>query len=204
MALWKKFFGRPADRYSNLEEQLSAHERSSAEKLHNSHPHLRGLFDKHQIDLRQIRKNGVKVAAAAAVLGAFLAIPFLLGHPSSTVPKPASGHNLTNDSSTHVGNAPPIPTGEEEKSLVATTTNAVTNAAPSETPEKEPSNQPPEESPTHSKSRRHIFGRSYLAPPKGYGFHDLGLHKGSLKHHQTHRVGSHPAELDIHKKRSEP
>jgi len=93
MTFWSNFFSQGENKYETLKTKLTFHEQNSEENLHNSHPHLKDLFAKHQIDLKKIRKHGVRVAAAAAVLGAFLAIPHLIGHPSVSPPRqpPAAG-----------------------------------------------------------------------------------------------------------------
>src|SRR3989344_8515136 len=73
-------FGSP-NKFQALKRVLASHEEVSSANLHQNHPHVRGIFERHNVNLRQVRKKSAKVAAAAAVLGAFLAIPFLIGHP---------------------------------------------------------------------------------------------------------------------------
>ena len=50
-----------------------------------------------------------------------------------------------------------------------------------------------------SKSQGHIYGRSYMAPPKEHGFHDLGLHKGEDKGKAEAKgyQGDHPEDLGV-------
>src|SRR3989344_6476343 len=69
------------DKFQPLKRVLSPHEEASMASLHQNPPHVRGIFERHNVNLRQVRQKSAKVAAAAAVLGAFLAIPFLIGHP---------------------------------------------------------------------------------------------------------------------------
>jgi len=191
MAFWSNFFGQTENKYELLKDRLSFHEATSQANLHESHPHLQGLFDKHQIDLKKIRKHGVRVAAAAAVLGAFLAIPYLIGHPIVTPPKQpsvtggAAGQLVPNQPPTFHGSA------QENVGQQAPGTGGV---SPPSTPEQPPGDQP--KTPGH---QGHTHGRSYLAPPKEHGFHDLGLHKGAAKNPQVPKVGPHPSDLDVNK-----
>src|SRR3990167_3177668 len=71
---------RNQNKFQAIAQILSHNERSSKEALHEKHPHTRDIFDRHNIDLKQIRRKGVKAATAATVLGAFLAFPHLLGN----------------------------------------------------------------------------------------------------------------------------
>lgn len=192
MSFWQNLFGKSEDKFQTLEDRLSFHERGSEQNLHATHPHVKGIFDKYKIDLKSIRKHTPKIAAAAAVLGAFLAIPYLIGHPTQTTP----GAQPSQASQAAEPSAPP----ESGTSSVvspppnqSSTDNSVTPSVPG------PSTSPQSVNPDDSKSRGHIFGRSHLAPPKEHGLHDLGLHRGESKNPKVPEVGPHPSELDVSK-----
>lgn len=194
--MFGKLFGS-SNKYDSLKNTLASHEQSSTENLHQNHPHLRGIFDKHNIDLKQIRRKGTKVAAAAAVLGAFLAIPFLLGHPKhQEQPTPEAKTTRaehTRDKSVLVPGEGPQPFG---------TGPGATGVSPeARGPETKPDvGGPPGgggDEEEKSKSKGHLYGRSYLAPPKEHGLHDLGLHKGEGKGKGKVHKGPHPEELEV-------
>ena len=200
MAFWTNLFGKAEDKYETLRERLTVHEQNSQEQLHATHPHLSDLFAKHQIDLRQIRKQGVRIATAAAVLGAFLAIPHLIGHPSVTTPRPQpnGGKEVTRPVADQSGRITPTAISTQagtpvEQSSVGTGTPSQPEAPPSDS-----TDQP--DQPSSKGHQGHIHGRSYLAPPKEHGLHDLGLHRGQLKNPQVPEIGPHPSELTVNKK----
>lgn len=176
-------------KFEELKEQLSFHEQESNQNLHQNHPHLRGLFGKHNIDLKQIRKKSVKVAAAAAVLGAFLAIPFLIGHPKNIENPPPTGANTT-----HTTTQPGRTSGKPLDSQKSPGSPKVTHPTP---PQPVIGAPLPEENKNGSKGRGHQYGRSFLAPPKEHGLHDLGLHKGEDKSKGKGHEGPHPEELEV-------
>ena len=195
-----KFFGS-TNKSEYLRNIFSTHEQNSYTQLHQNHPHLRGILDRHNIDLKKIRKNSVKVGAAAAVLGAFLAIPFLLGHPNqdqqspqgavtSHSSPPPEGSNLNPDggvlpSNKGQGGGGPISNGPGTQGGQDLGSPPGTGGGGYEG--------------TMSKSQGHKYGRSYLAPPKEHGLHDLGLHKGEDKGKGIGKghEGPHPEELEI-------
>lgn len=199
--MFARFFG--SKKSDPLKNVLSSHEQNSSANLHQNHPHLRGLLDKHNIDLKQIRRRGVKVAAAAAILGAFLSIPFLIGHPrhqDQPTPKPEAAKSAPlPDRSVLVpeeglqphGVGPSVAQGSS-KAKGSPESRSDVGVPPGDGKDKE------EENP-ESKSQGHKYGRSYLAPPKAHGFHDLGLHKGEGSGKGTGRghEGPHPEELDV-------
>jgi|SRR3989344_68289 len=191
MFFWQNLFGKSSDKFQALEDRLTFHEQKSEQNLHTTHPHLKGIFDKHEISLRNIRKHTPKIAAATAVLGAFLAIPYLIGHPIQTTPSPQPPRaGQTADPSPSPGsNSSPEEYGQPDVSANQKPPPSVgTNSTPT----------PPDQT-DESKSRGHIFGRSYLAPPKEHGFHDLGLHKGEAKNPKVPEVGLHPSDLEVTK-----
>jgi len=173
MSLWQNLFGKSSDKFQTLEESLSVHERNSEQRLRATHPHVVGIFDKHKISLRNIRKHTPKIAAAAAVLGAFLAIPYLIGHPTQTTPREQSvqtGQAAKPVPGQESGSPPPLVGGPEAAGVQE--------------------NQP--------KSHGHIYGRSYLAPPKEHGLHDLGLHKGAhIGKGRAQAPGPHPQDVEV-------
>jgi hypothetical protein len=199
MAFWDNLFGKTENNFDHFENRLSQHEQVSTNKLHTTHPNVKGIFDKYKIDLKQVRKHGPKIAAGAAVLGAFLAIPHLFGHPVDTnkTPQPTERGQVTK----------PVPQPALQPSAEPTNTSAQTSGGgQSTTPPGSgvgtPTQTPPGET-DQSKSQGHIYGRSYMAPPKEHGYHDLGLHKGAAKNPQVPDVGPHPSELEVNKQGKE-
>jgi len=191
MAFWKGLFGETTNKFQELESRLLFHEKSSEENLHSTHPHVRGIFTKHDINLRQIRKQGVRVATAAAVLGAFLAIPWLLGHPHHTKIEPDSTGER--EITRHISDQEAASSAQILEKTSGQIGTSWATQAPSQ----------PGDQDDQSKSKGHTYGRSYLAPPKEHGLHDLGLHKGEEKNPQVPEVGTHPSDLDIHNKGGE-
>jgi len=192
MSFWQNLFGKSSNKFQVLEDRLSFHEQSSEQKLHATHPHIKGIFNKYKINLKSIRKHTPKIAAAAAVLGAFLAIPYLVGHPTQTTP---------NAQTSQAGQAaePSTPPESSTSSVVSPAPNQPSTEN-SGTPSVPSTSTPPQSADTEdSKSKGHIFGRSHLAPPKEHGFHDLGLHKGESKNPKVPEIGPHPSDLDINK-----
>lgn len=195
-AFWSNLLGKSEDKYDALRERLSSHEQSSEENLHSSHPHLKELFTKHDINLRQIRRHTPKIIAAAAVLGAFLAIPHLIGHPSITTPgaKPVDKGGVTQP--VPGGALPAVPATSQEGPAVGQPGPGGSGAPPTQPPSP-PSGEPKE--PGKEGSRGHMFGRSYLTPPKAHGLHNIGLHKGEDKGKGEGKghEGAHPEELEV-------
>lgn len=208
MLFLNKLFGQNESKFAHFENKLSQHEQIAANKLHTTHPNVREIQAKHNIDLRNVRKHGTKIAAAGAVLGMFLAIPHLFGHPANTnlsTPPPQGGQIAKSVPK------PEIKSPQAESPPLTPNTRQTTTPNPSppqprvgiETPTQPPIVQPPIQPPTHtdpSKSQGHQYGRSHLAPPKEHGLHDLGLHKGEIKNPQVPSIGPHPTELDVNKK----
>ena len=128
-----------------------------------------------------------------------MAIPHLIGHPSVTTPKPGAGgaREVTRPVSDQSGRITPTAASVKVGTTVEQPSAGV--GAPSQ-PVSTPSG--PVDQPDQSKKghQGHIHGRSYLAPPKEHGLHDLGLHKGQLKNPQVPEIGPHPTELDVHTK----
>lgn len=206
MSFWDNLFSKPESTYEGLTNRLSTHEQNSTAKLHTTHPHVKGIFAKYNIDLKQVRKHGSKIAAAAAVLGVFLAIPQLFGHPTNTsqVPQPTKAGEISKlvppatqalEAATSQPAASQGPTSPNQPSTPPTGSSGVPLT-------QTPPVQPPKQD-DQSKSQGHTYGRSYMAPPKEHGYHDLGLHKGATKNPQVPDVGSHPSELDVNKKNQE-
>ncbi len=210
MSLLNKFFGQSESKFAHFENKLSQHEQIAANKLHTTHPNVRNIQAKHDIDLRNVRKHGTKIAAVGAILGMFLAIPHLFGHPATTnqpspppdsdpitkeIPKP--------DTNPPQAEVPPVTTPIQAPSLPNTQPPESGVGTPDQPHIVTPPIQPPVIQPPRqedpSKSQGHQYGRSHLAPPKEHGFHDLGLHKGEVKNPQVPNVGPHPTELDVNK-----
>lgn len=207
MSLLNKLFGQSESKFAHFENKLSQHEQIAANKLHTTHPNVREIQAKHNIDLRNVRKHGTKIAAAGAVLGMFLAIPHLFGLPTNThqpTPPPQGGQIAKSIPK-------PQPAQPQIGPLPSTHTTKPTTEAPNPspqpgsnvaTPAQPPTVQPPAQPPGQedpAKSQGHQYGRSYLAPPKEHGYHDLGLHRGEVKNPQVPNVGPHPTELDVNK-----
>ncbi len=181
--MFDNFFGS-SKKSDNLKNVISTHEQISSENLHQKHPHLQGILDKHNIDLKNVRKNSVKVGAAAAVLGAFLAVPFLLGYPKHHEQPPAQ--TKTTADSKQLGHSVLGP--YEEPQLEGGSSGAVEGSSKGKGPFSKEGGvgvgSPPaggegeDGTKAEPKSQGHKYGRSYLAPPKRHGLHDLGLHKG--------------------------
>ena len=192
MTFWPTLFGKPNDKFQTLEGRLTFHEQNSEQNLHTSHPHLKGIFDKQNINLRNIRKHTPKIAAAAAVLGAFLAIPYLIGHPTQTTPReqPAQTGQVAKPALGQESESPAPLVGGPEAAGVQV--NQPNNVPVSQTP------TPPSAQDDQSKSHGHIYGRSYLAPPKEHGLHDLGLHKGEdIGKGRAQAPGPHPQDIEV-------
>lgn len=198
MSVWNKLFGQSESKFAHFENKLSAHEQIAANKLHTTHPNVRDIQTKNNIDLRNVRKHGTKIAAAGAVLGMFLAIPHLFGLPTNTnqsTPPPQGGQvakSVPKPETTppQVGSPPPTPDTQQPE-----TPNI--SPQPPGSSVGTPTQPPGQEEP--SKSQGHQYGRSYMAPPKEHGFHDLGQHRGEVTNPQVPNVGPHPTELDVNK-----
>lgn len=177
---------RNQDKFEDIAKILNQNEQTSRTNLHQKHPHTVHLFNKHDVDLKQIRKKGVKAAAAATVLGAFLAFPHLLGNPSVSEPRNELDARTLN-----------IERGLEQGTKSPQANNRIQNSAGTSSTSIEPGSNPAVDNPEH-KSQGHIHGRSYLAPPKEHGFHDLGLHKAEDKGKgNAESPGPHPEDLGI-------
>lgn len=179
------------NKFEDLAKILSHNEQTSKISLHEKHPHTKSIFTRHNINLRQIRNKGVKATATATVLGAFLAFPHLLGHGAL-------------NEKTHNPNVQPLNTEKQVNSqnnlanhLSKLPTNVSSNLIDSNNKEANSTNPAISDKDKH-KSQGHIHGRSYLAPPKEHGFHDLGLHKGEDKGRaKSESPGPHPEDLEI-------
>src|SRR3989344_629327 len=199
------------DKFQPLKRVLSPHEEASMASLHQNPPHVRGIFERHNVNLRQVRQKSAKVAAAAAVLGAFLAIPFLIGHPKhEQAPKPSQ------DTSSQPSHSPLQVERVEGKSQqtgqgLGVGSGSVSGLGQSGSGQNQtpgpnqggltnpPTNPPGGQPADGSKSQGHQYGRSYLAPPKEHGYHDLGLHKGEDKGNAQAPgyQGNHPEDLGV-------
>ncbi len=207
MSLLNKLFGQSESKFAHFENKLSQHEQIAANKLHTTHPNVREIQAKHNIDLRNVRKHGTKIAAAGAVLGMFLAIPHLFGLPTNThqpTPPPQGGQIAKSipkpqPAPPQIGPLPSTPTTKPTEAPNTPSPQPGSNVGtPAQPPTVQPPAQPPgQEDP--AKSQGHQYGRSYLAPPKEHGYHDLGLHRGEVKNPQVPNVGPHPTELDVNK-----
>ena len=213
MSFLNKLFGQSESKFAHFENKLSQHEQVAANKLHTTHPNVREIQARNNIDLRNVRKHGTKIAAAGAILGMFLAIPHLFGYPANTnqsTPPPQSSQIAKSVPKPEIKppqtESPPISSNIQPN----TTPNpsppgsGIGIGTPTQPPIVQPPTQPPiVQPPTQtdpSKSQGHQYGRSHLAPPKEQGLHDLGLHKGEIKNPQVPSIGPHPTELDVNKK----
>jgi hypothetical protein len=201
--MFGNFFGS-SKKSDDLRNVISTHEQASSGNLHQKHPHLQGILDKHKIDLKNVRRNSVKVGAATAVLGAFLAVPFLLGFPKHHEQPPAQ--TKTTGDHTQPGHSVLGPYGEPQTGGGGSgTTEGLPKGRGSVSKDGgggvgAPSSGGGEGgTQAESKSQGHKYGRSYLAPPKRHGLHNLGLHrgedegKGKGKGHE----GPYPEELEV-------
>ena len=192
MTFWPNLFGKSNDKFQTLEDKLTFHEQNSEQNLHTTHPNLKGIFDKQNINLRNIRRHTPKIAAAAAVLGAFLAIPYLIGHPTQTTPREQTaqtGQPAKPVPGRESGSPPTLGGGTEAAGVQV---NQPNDAPVSQTP------TPPPAQDDQSKSHGHTYGRSYLAPPKEHGLHDLGLHKGAhIGKGRAQAPGPHPQDVEV-------
>jgi len=174
--------------FHELHQTFASHEEAAKNSLFQKHPHVGGILAKHNIDLKNVRKHKGKIAVAAA-LGALLAFPHLLGNPTH--------HEQKRDQ---------IELGAQQ-----TISQPVNNSLPNHFSQASntPSGNPNGSSPTQvssnpldgnsSQSQGHQYGRSYMAPPKEHGFHDLGLHKGAENGQGNAQApGPHPEELNVH------
>lgn len=198
MSLLNKLFGQSESKFAHFENKLAQHEQIAANKLHTTHPNVREIQAKHNINLRNVRKHGTKIAAAGAVLGMFLAIPHLFGLPTNThqPTPPPQGDQIAKS----IPKPQPAPPQIGPLPSTPTTKPTETPNTPSPQPGSSigtPAQPPGQEDP--AKSQGHQYGRSYLAPPKEHGYHDLGLHRGEVKNPQVPNVGPHPTELDVNK-----
>ena len=186
---------RNQNKFQDIARILSHNERSSNQALHEKHPHTRDIFARHNIDLQQIRRKGVKAATAATVLGAFLAFPHLLGNPPlETKHEP----NLKTLSIEKQIEKPDGGLSHKNQQTPTSNTNIHNNLAghsPSQVNGRDSDDK---------KSQGHIHGRSYMAPPKEHGFHDLGLHRGEDNDHgKAKSPGPHPEDLGINHQEKE-
>ena len=199
--MFDKFFGS-TNKSESLRNIFSTHEQNSYTKLHQNHPHLRELLDRHNIDLKNIRKNSVKIGAAAAVLGAFLAIPFLLGHPNQDQQPPQGVENSHTSPPQDASVLNPEGRSQPSGIRISPSAQIDSQGAQGSSGQKDGSGSFPGgvgDGSLESKSQGHKYGRSYLAPPKEHGLHDLGLHKGEDKGKGAGKghEGAHPEDLEI-------
>lgn len=179
---------RNQNKFADIARILSHNEHTSKSTLHERHPHTKDIFDRHNIDLRQIRKKGVKAATAATVLGAFLAFPHLLGNGALNETRPDSNLRTLSIEKQLEQSSARLNQGSHTIAANPTINNS-SGASSVESPAIADGRE---------KSQGHIHGRSYLAPPKEHGFHDLGLHKGEDKGSgQAESPGPHPEDLGI-------
>lgn len=180
---------RNQNKFQDIAKILSHNEQTSKMSLHEKHPHTRDIFARHNIDLKELRRKGVKAATAATVLGAFLAFPHLLGNaPTETKHEP----NLKTLSIEKQIEKPDGALSHKNQQTSTSNTNMHHNLAANS-----PS-QVNDRAGDDKKSQGHIHGRSYLAPPKEHGFHDLGLHRGEDQDNgKAESPGPHPEDLGI-------
>ena len=143
-----------------------------------------------------MRRQGIKATTAATILGAFLAFPHLLGHgvmPQNNISPQAESltHERTVEAPTNM-----LRNNSDTNLGITQGTTSITTPEP---------NAPKPDSPTPNvekkKSQGHQYGRSYLAPPKDHGLHDLGLHRGEDKGKGNAQApGPHPEELEVRHK----
>lgn len=155
-------FNNASNDYVYLREAFENHHHSVREDLNRNHPHAEGVLARYGVDLKKLRKRAATVVAAAAVAGLLLARPHGLGDPTQDQ-KQQVAHTQTASASETTKES----SGKKEIKLVSQNQNS-----DSTTSDKDDS---------HGKKkghRGHTRGRSYLAPPKEHGLHDLGLHKG--------------------------
>ena len=180
---------RSQNKFQDIARILSHNEQVSKHSLHEKHPHTRDIFDRHNIDLQQIRKKGVKAATAATVLGAFLAFPHLLGNPVTETNNEPDLRTLNIEKQLEQPNR-----GLPHKDQRTITTNPSLHNSLANNPTSHPTDIDNDE----KKSQGHIHGRSYMAPPKEHGYHDLGLHRGEDNGNgKAESPGPHPEDLGI-------
>lgn len=194
-----------SNKTDNLKNVISNHEQLSFNNLHQKHPHLQGILDKHNINLKSVRRNSVKVGAAATVLGAFLAIPFLLGFPKHH--ERPSAQTKTTGNQRQLQHSVLSPYGEPQSGGGGSSpAEGLRRGTGPFSKESDVYVGPPltngeeqGETKVESKSQGHKYGRSYLAPPKEHGLHNLGFHKGEVKGEGKGKghAGPHPEELEV-------
>ncbi|MEX0616186.1 MAG: hypothetical protein WD231_00060 [Candidatus Woykebacteria bacterium] len=193
-----KIFGSPT-KFESLRNILSNHEQTSTQNLHETHPNVKNILERHNIDLAAIRRRGVRVATAAAVLGAFLSIPFLIGHPKyEQLPNQAQEQSHTakipDRQDLGVASSSQIPGRQAAHASTSTTHHKQQNENVDPSPHLSGSGSDNEVSKFHG----HMYGRSYMAPPKEHGYHDLGLHRGEDRSQgKAESPGPHPEELGV-------
>lgn len=191
------FTFRNKNKFDDIASILTSQEASSKAALHQKHPHTKEIFENHNIDLRTVRHKGAKTAATAAVLGAFLALPHLVGAPTQQQLKPDfPTQTLAAEKHTEAVAAPKInhPTHNLVTSHVSPTNTESQSNQDYFKPTHKPSGDENEDTAHHSQG--HIHGRSFLAPPREHELHDLGLHKGEDNDQgKAQSPGAHPSDL---------
>lgn len=187
----------------SLREGLLGLHTASKEKLHKSHPHIKKILEKHNIDPEKIRQAAPKVLVASALLGAFLAYPHLFGKPYTseegkietaahvTVAKKPVAKESTAKSQEANG------AKKDEGQANGSSAGQVSSGTENTGKENNESEEGQDEEINEEKSQGHIYGRSAMAPPKDHGLHDLGLHKGEENNPDNPEKGEHPEELDV-------
>ena len=193
------FFNKAGKKVDDLREALSDLHTASRKKLHESHPHIKKILEKHNIDPEKVRQAAPRVLVASALLGAFLAYPHLFG-------KPYTVEEGKVDTAAHVTVAKkPAAKEPSAKNLNADVeakgeggqsgSNSGSSPFVTENNGSIAEEKKPEVS--EEKSQGHIYGRSAMAPPKEHGLHDLGLHKGEDNNPDNPEKGEHPEELNL-------
>ncbi len=166
MNLLSKILGRGSNEYVYLREAFEGHHHQVEEELQNRHPHAVPSLALHGVDLKTVRKRAASVVAATAIAGLLLVRPHAVGAPISDL-KQEQEHTQTVSSQEKPSS---VQTTSARKSLSAKVVKNIKSDSDFST-----DSNKPERNKGH---RGHTRGRSYLAPPKEHGLHDLGLHKG--------------------------
>lgn len=196
-------FPKKENSYETLNQVLTSHENEAKQNLHDKHPHVKPLLEKHSVDLAKIRHHGAKVATTATILGALLAFPHLIHAPTQHPTNPNQGTFQTkvlSDSNTKPINnvSPSSNTHNQAPNQVAST--ADTTIQNSLTPPAKHNDNDEDDSNEHG-HQGHQRGRSELAPPKEHGLHDLGYHEGEERNpDKVSAPGPHPEETTEHGK----
>jgi len=170
MSLLSKFLGRGSNEYVYLREAFASHHHKVEEDLHANHPHAVPTLEQHGVDLKTVRRRAASVVAAAAIAGLLLARPHHVGAPQLDRQQ-AQEHTQLAANSSEKGSA----ANKLSHSKAVSLKKPASSGSSSTTSE---TNEKPSKKNVGKGHKGHIRGRSYLAPPKEHGLHDLGLHKG--------------------------